>query len=132
MLLALSIACFALSLALGVFRRSPTEPFVEVSLQGLLILLLGWVPMGDTFAWLANPAWAIATWKFGQTRFETATLWAAAAIALGLTTLLLETVPSEPSRVYAMGLGFYMWLAAMSILFVGGLYAVGAQRLRSA
>lgn len=112
-------AAFAVSLALPVFTFGAAHEPV----RGLSVLVWGWwgFLLGEV-AWLANPLFAFALWKFMAGSRLTARIASTATLAVGITSFhAKEWMFNEGggTAIAAHGLGFYLWLLSLLVLAVG-------------
>jgi len=132
-----SIACYALSLAMPAFRFSPDEPWIKFSggndlWSGLLVLILGWIGIFQgVVAWFANPAWLVAVILLFGSKFKASAVWAVATICLALTSFFLNAIAANEGggeiHIQTMGCGFYVWLLSFLVLLIGTQYGCATQ-----
>jgi hypothetical protein len=107
----LSVCLIAFATPLRVFVHA-SEP--EYYQSGVPYLLMGWVPFYPYFVpWAANVFLVVALERMWNGNHRLATMIAAVAVALASLPFFLL----EPE--YNLKLGYYLWLAAMVVAFMG-------------
>jgi hypothetical protein len=120
-----SLVLFLLSLFMPGFRFSADEAWFKFSsgndpYPGLLILILGWTVITQGIvAWLANPLGAIGMLLYLRKRYSIALLFFIAALIFALSAFFLNEIPRPNGTIYSMGLGYYVWLAAIISILAG-------------
>lgn len=129
--LALSVACFAASLALPAYYLGDAfQPQGSASL-----LFTGWLgPFDGHFSWYANPLYVLALILHRRPRASS--LLALLALALAGSFLLHNRIAVSEAPTYqsivAYGWGYALWLTAFGTLALGQwLRAQGAQSRRT-
>lgn len=90
---------------------------------GFVLLLIGWLGLSESIAWLANPL-LLTSWILVRTeRYVAAAIFAALAIAsmlsfLGVNVTLVDEGGGRAS-VNRVGLGYWLWLSSALSSFVG-------------
>ncbi len=128
--LALSMACFAVCLALpAYYLGAALEPQLAAPL-----LLTGWLgPFDGHFSWYANPLYVLALISHRRERMSS--VLALLALALAASFLLHNRIAVSEAPTYqnivAYGWGYALWLIAMATLAAGQwLRARGAEGRR--
>lgn len=87
------------------------------------LLLIGWLGMGETLAWFANPmllaAWLMIWRKQGIPAIVAASL----SLVLSLSFLLNDTIICDEagnrSPIIGYGYGYWLWIASIVVAFTG-------------
>jgi hypothetical protein len=94
-----------------------------------VFLCIGWIGVfGGIFAWLANPALAVALVLMGYERYRRRALFfAAASLGLGLSflhekTWMLDESGSHVAHITGHAPGYWLWIASISVALIGCLY----------
>jgi hypothetical protein len=127
-----SVALFFISLWLPAFTFSPDAHVDPNDLPGFLFLMLGWLAiLHGVPAWLANPAWLVAVISLFRARFRMSAIYASIAVLVALTSVFVTRVPfneaGSEAKVAGMGVGYFVWLFAVSIPLAAALYALRKQ-----
>jgi len=118
-----SIVLFVASLFFPAFYvHTPDSPW-----QSYLLLLTGWLGVMDAhFSWFANPFYLLAI-IFSALKRKVSMYFEAIALLLALSFLLHRTVMVDEGGhsgdVVRYGLGYYLWVLAMAVLFIEDLSA---------
>ena len=126
--LLISVALFLISLSQPamLLDGSPTGDRWEC----LVLLCMGWIGVfGGVFAWLANPALAIA-WIFlllRKNRHAAVSL----IISLGFALTFLfekhwerDTSGTNTANITGHGIGYWLWIASIVVALTGALFAM--------
>jgi hypothetical protein len=96
---------------------------------GLLCLIFGFAHL----AWYANPLLFLSGIFFLLQRDGAALFFSGAAIAVGLTTLMIPEIPRDTSgqmtAVVGYNVGFYLWLASMGVVLAAALYHLSKRKV---
>ena len=87
-------------------------------LMGFVCLLFGF----SYLAWFANPLFLVSIVLLSLNRLRMALAASTASLILAATTFLIQKVPyneaGHMANVVGYGLGFYLWIASMSVLLL--------------
>lgn len=125
--LALSVALFAACLTFNGYYTT------RGSANGGLLLVVGWLGLASwEAAWLANPVLVFAVVAYVRRRYRQAIIRSAVAICLMLSFLLTGKVIVSEAPTYAevtgYGLGYGLWVSSGTMLLVGALVCLKAER----
>jgi hypothetical protein len=121
-----AVGFLVLAIVAVLYAASLLMPALRVAggpvMNGAELLVRGWEGITrGVLAWYANPAFAVAFALTWLRRDRAAAAVSALALLLAATTAAVEaTLALQMSRVPALVLlpGFYVWLAAVVVLFV--------------
>jgi hypothetical protein len=130
--LAASVAMFAWSLIGPAFYQDSTgSASGEAGLEGWFLLAVGYYGIVfGSIAWFANPAlcaaWLLLLLK--QPRWAAAS--AATAVALGLSSLLLQEYSNGNAhhRISHYSAFYWLWIGSAAVVFLGGLVLAATAR----
>lgn len=126
LLLALASLPYLVSLFCGIFVLEEAGPTTFII--GFVCLAFGW----SHLAWYANPLLFAGILAYLLKRDWVAALLAAAAFAVGLTTLGIEEMPRNEGgakeAVVGYQIGFYLWLTSMVLFGVACLTQAVSKR----
>lgn len=99
---------------------------------GYSILLLGWAGiLVLNFAWFGNPLFLIALIATRNKNFKDALIASVVAFLFGLTAFMLRSLPNLDTKgpdVDHLGVGYYVWVAAIAFLAVNSYWNFKKQR----
>jgi hypothetical protein len=101
-------------------------------LMGFVCLLFGFTYL----AWYANPLFLVSIVLLSLNRSSWALAASTASVILATTTFLIQKVPyneaGHMANVVGYGLGFYLWIASMSVVLLTSVLskASGKQKTR--
>ncbi len=115
-----SIALYVASLLLPAMHFERESP-----LTGMSLLAQGWLGLLMLNpSWLANPLYIVAVVQFVHRRYARATLFAGAAVACALCSLLTTKWyfnEADATPIRNPGIAFYMWAIAQIALLLGSM-----------
>jgi UDP-N-acetylmuramyl pentapeptide phosphotransferase/UDP-N-acetylglucosamine-1-phosphate transferase len=86
------------------------------------LLLIGWLGMGETLAWFANPmllaAWLLTWRKQGIPAIVAASLALVLSLSFLLTDKILCDEAGNRSPIIGYGYGYWLWIASIVVAFV--------------
>lgn len=120
----ISLVVYVVSLFLPgiIYEPSVATGYVRPTDFGYQILSLGWLGIFYGYiAWYANPLYFIALVVLKAKAYRTAFKLSIASILVGLTALLINTVPANEgggvTAIRSFGIGYYIWLVALAVQF---------------
>ncbi len=112
---AASVVVYLSSLPLPALMFKNHEPVL-----GFDVLFLGWMGIFNyDFQWIANVLFSIAVVMLLRNRAVSALRWSTAAIALGLTSYLVDQwwfTEASGTPIEELGPAFYVWIASFAIV----------------
>ena len=99
------------------------NPDSNVPVESMKLFLLGWIgPLHGHFSWYANLFYIISLLIFEKTNI--AISFSALALLLSLSFLSTEDMfnGSGVTTIEGYGAGYYLWISAILILFIGQVF----------
>jgi hypothetical protein len=92
------------------------------------LLLIGWLGIGETFAWFANPmlllTWILVWLRHGRFAIVTAFLASAFSLSFLLSKQILCDEGGGRSPIIGYGAGYWLWIASIAVALISAGAAV--------